>query len=238
MDEKSVTKINVLDKGYVRLVDSMGGDISIVNAARVSYDKESTEFDEKDERLLAFLLREKHFSPLRHAALTFEIYTPLIVARQWWKHAVASTYVDDQLGWNESSRRYITEDEQFYIPGDHDWRSKPENSKQGSGENLPGTWGGEWTEALEEYVSRGVALYEQAMDAGIAPEQARLFLPAYGLYVRSRWTTSLAATIHFLSQRLDSHAQAEIREYARAVYDLTYEKFPVTLTAAKEAGLL
>lgn len=233
-----MSTIKVLDKGYVRLVDTLGTDLSVVNAARVSYDKESTEFNEKDERLLAFLLREKHFSPLRHAALTFEIYTPLIVARQWWKHAVASTYVDDQNGWNESSRRYVTENEEFYVPGAEEWRSKPENSKQGSGAFLNMADGLYWTEQLEQYVSVGLALYEDALDAGIAPEQARLFLPAYGLYVRSRWTISLAGALHFLSQRLDSHAQWEIREYAKAVYDLTKQQFPVTLAAAETAGLL
>ena len=112
-----MTKLNVLDdKGYVRLVDVLGNDLSIVNAARVSYDKESNEFENKDEKLINFLIREGHTSPLRHAALTFEIYAPLMVARQWWKYAVASSQIDDQNGWNESSRRYITEKEEFYIP--------------------------------------------------------------------------------------------------------------------------
>ena len=111
-----MNKIDVLDKGYVRLVDVLGSDLSIVNAARVSYDKESQDITEKDEKLIAFLIREKHTSPLRHAALTFEVYAPLMVARQHWKYAVASTHIDDQNGWNESSRRYITEKEEFYLP--------------------------------------------------------------------------------------------------------------------------
>jgi thymidylate synthase (FAD) len=109
----------------------MGDDLSIVNAARVSYDKESPEYSERDGKLLDFLIDEGHMSPLRHAALTFEIYAPLMVARQWWKYAVGSTHVDDQNGWNESSRRYITEKEEFYFP--YEWRTAPENSKQGSG---------------------------------------------------------------------------------------------------------
>jgi len=88
----------VLDKGYVRLVDTLGNDLSVVNAARVSYDKESSEFSERDEKLLSFLWREKHTSPFRHAAVTFEIYAPLMVARQWWKYAVSSTHIDDQNG--------------------------------------------------------------------------------------------------------------------------------------------
>lgn len=233
-----MTTITVLDKGYVRLADTLGTDLSVVNAARVSYDKESSEFNEKDDKLLKFLLREKHFSPLRHAALTFEVYMPLIVARQWWKHVVASTYVDDQAGWNESSRRYITENEEFYIPAASEWRSKPENSKQGSGDFLPADEGMGWSDDLCAHVDRSLALYDAAMEAGIAPEQARLFLPAYGLYVRSRWTTSLAAVIHFLSQRLDSHAQKEIRDYANAVYKLVKQQFPKTMKAVEEAGLL
>lgn len=231
-----MTTITVLDKGYVRLVDTLGTDLSVVNAARVSYDKESTEFSERDERLLAFLLREKHTSPLRHAALTFEVYMPLIVARQWYKHAVASAYVDDQNGWNESSRRYVTENEEFYIPLGEEWRTKPDNSKQGSGAPLSLEDGVEWTIKLQDYVDRGLALYDEAMDSGIAPEQARLFLPAYGLYVRARWTVSLAAIVHFLAQRTDSHAQFEIQEYARAVESLTTQAFPVTLRAVKDAG--
>ena len=134
-------KIDVLDKGYVRLVDTMGTDLSVANAARVSYDKESILREDgsliiADQRLIKFLWNEKHTSPFRHAAMTFEVYAPLFVARQWWKHTVASTHIDDQNGWNESSRRYITEKEEFYIPKGSDWRSKPENSKQGSGENL------------------------------------------------------------------------------------------------------
>ncbi len=127
-----MNKINVLDNGYVRLVDVLGNDLSVVNAARVSYDKEVEEFGPKDEKLIKFLIREGHTSPFRHAALTFEVYAPLFVARQWWKYAVASTHVDEQNGWNESSRRYITEAEEFYVPSASAWRSKPENSKQKS----------------------------------------------------------------------------------------------------------
>ena len=122
-------KIDVLDKGYVRLVDQLGSDLSVANAARVSYDKESTEMSDRDAKLIKFLWDEAHTSPFRHAAMTFEVYAPLVVARQWWKYAVASTHIDDQNGWNESSRRYITENEEFYIPNGTEWRSKPENSK-------------------------------------------------------------------------------------------------------------
>jgi thymidylate synthase (FAD) len=223
--------IPVLDKGYVSLVNVMGNDLSIVNAARVSYDKESEEFSERDEKLLSFLVREGHTSPFRHAAVTFEVYAPLFVARQWWKYAVASTHIDDQNGWNESSRRYITEQEQFYIPMDNEWRSKPENSKQGSGDPLVESIGKELTDKMAKTISLGVSLYHEAMDAGVAPELARLFLPAYGMYVRWRWTVSLQGVMTFLNQRMEHDAQVEIQQYAFAVKDLVAEHFPHSFKA-------
>ena len=231
------TKIDVLDKGYVRLVDVLGNDLSITNAARVSYDKESKLRDDgsltlNDQKLLKFLWDEGHTSPFRHAAMTFEVYAPLFVARQWWKHTVASSHVDDQNGWNESSRRYITENEEFYIPKGHEWRSKPENSKQGSGEPLITDVGGYFTNKLWDTVESGKKLYDKALEAGIAPEQARLFLPAYGMYVRWRWTVSLHGALNFLNQRLPQDAQHEIREYAEAVKQLTKQSFPNTYQVA------
>jgi thymidylate synthase (FAD) len=226
-----MTKINVLDKGYVRLVDTLGNDLSVVNAARVSYDKEVAEFGKADERLINFLIREGHTSPFRHAALTFEVYAPLFVARQWWKYAVASTHVDEQNGWNESSRRYITEDEEFYVPSASAWRSKPENSKQGSGEPIHFSLGYHYTNKLNEFIEMGTQLYHEAMTDNIAPEIARLFLPAYGMYVRWRWTVSLQGVMTFLDQRLEHDAQKEIQEYALAVKDLSHEAFPETFKA-------
>jgi len=226
-----MNKINVLDKGYVRLVDTLGNDLSVVNAARVSYDKETSEFTQKDERLIDFLIREGHTSPFRHAALTFEVYAPLFVARQWWKYAVASTHVDDQNGWNESSRRYITEDEEFYVPEAGAWRSKPENSKQGSGEPVTEEIGADYTAILEGMIRTGEKAYHTAMEDGIAPELARLFLPAYGMYVRWRWTVSLQGVLTFLEQRMEHDAQWEIQQYAFAVKDLSHGAFPETFKA-------
>lgn len=229
-------KIDVLDKGYVRLVDTLGNDLSIVNAARVSYDKESEVFEEKDQKLLNFLIREGHTSPLRHAALTFEVYAPLMVARQWWKYAVSSTHIDDQNGWNESSRRYITENEEFYIPQANEWRSKPENSKQGSGPVVSDNVGLGMYVKLSNYVDQGLKFYQDAIDTGIAPEQARLFLPAYGMYVRWRWTVSLQGVLTFLDQRLEHDAQKEIQDYAKAIKKLTADAFPATLKFVKEGS--
>jgi len=241
-------KIECLDKGYVALVDSMGTDLSAVNAARASYDKASDEFSGRDQKLLNFLVREKHMSVFRHASMTFEVYAPLMVARQWFKYAVASSHLEDQQGWNESSRRYITEEPAFYVPGAEEWRSKPENSKQGSGTPLESgndisdwmwselgegklEYGRGWTEELEDHVARGEKLYEEAMANGVCAEQARLFLPAYGMYVRWRWTTSLATVMHFLAERLEHDAQLEIQEYAKAVLELTRNTFPRTIEA-------
>jgi thymidylate synthase (FAD) len=227
-------KESVLDKGYVRLVDTLGNDLSIVNAARVSYDKESEEYSDKDVKLINFLIREDHTSPLRHAALTFEVYAPLMVARQWWKYAVASTHIDDQNGWNESSRRYITEQEEFYIPTKDQWRSKPENSKQGSGEPLNEVIGSLFTEGLIQHVEESIEKYQGALSEGVAPELARLYLPAYGMYVRWRWTVSLQGVMTFLDQRLPHDAQVEIQEYAKAIEKLTKLAFPEVMRVASE----
>ena len=133
--------------------------------------------------------------------------------------------------WNESSRRYITEDPVFMIPGADEWRAAPENSKQGSGDTLDTALGTVISKSLEDHISASLQLYEKALEDGVCAEQARLFLPAYGMYVRWVWTGSLQAVAHFLSLRLDSHAQKEIRDYAEAVQTLTKEKFPVSLAA-------
>lgn len=234
-ESTEMNRVECLDQGYVRLVDHMGDDLSATNAARVSYDKETTELSERDKGLLRFLLREGHTSPFRHAAVCYEVYAPLFVARQWWKYAVASSHIDDQNGWNESSRRYITEEPIFHIPEPNEWRSAPENSKQGSGDPLPDLSGVFYTNLLEEYISRGEELYQMALDGRVAPEQARLFLPAYGMYVRWRWTTSLQGVLHFLAQRLEHDAQKEIQIFAQAVKDLTEPLFPVTFEAYWEA---
>jgi thymidylate synthase (FAD) len=228
---KDIMRVDVLDKGYVRLVGASGTDLQVVNAARASFDKESTEITDADRRLIKYLARNKESSPFRHSHLTFEVYAPLMVARQWWKYAVASTHLEDGTSWNETSRRYVTENNKFYIPGDEEWRSAPENMKQGSGEAVTPIIGSVMTRNLLEYVEEGEKLYQLAMDAGVAAEQARLFLPAYGLYVRWRWTPSLAATIHFLQERLGQGAQHEITKYAEGVYTLAHMAYPESIGA-------
>ena len=224
-------QIPVLDHGYVRLISNLGSDIDVVNAARVSFDKEVKELSEKDSNLISFLVREKHDSTLRHCVMSFEVYAPLMVARQWYKHAIASSHLDDQLGWNESSRRYITENEQFYIPAPHQWRGVPENRKQGSGEAVDLYTGARYTKKMEKAVQAGLAAYTEALEDGVAPEQARLLLPSYAMYVRWRWTTSLNAVLHFVSLRLGHGAQYEIMEYAKVINEMVQEHYPVTAKA-------
>lgn len=229
-----VTQFSVLDHGYVRLINNMGSDLDIVNAARVSFDKEVSDLSDSDIKLINFLVKHKHDSTLRHCVMTFEVYAPLMVARQWWKHHIGSAALDDQDGWNESSRRYVTENEQFYIPAIDAWRSVPENRKQGSGEPIELDKAAKYHQAMIRTVRDGHNLYLEALADGVAPEQARLLLPAYAMYVRWRWTVSLNGLLHFLSLRLGHGAQYEIVEYAKVINTIVEEHYPITTKAWNE----
>lgn len=219
-------KIDCLDKGYVRLVDHMGSDVSAVNAARVSFDKESKEFTEKDEKLLKYLAAHGHTSPFRHAFVSLELYAPLMVCRQLWKYCVASSHIESSQAWNEVSKRYTAENTEFTVPRPGEWRSAPTDKKQGSGEPIDYDLGRKFTTMLEMSQVAGENLYNEAMKAGICAEQARLFLPAYGLYVRWRWAGSLAMFLHVLDQRLHHDAQKETQEYAKAIATIVKELYP------------
>jgi thymidylate synthase (FAD) len=228
--------INVLDHGYVRLVDHMGSDLTPVNAARASFGKASETFTERDARLLAFLVNHGHTSPFRHAIVQFEVKAPMMIANQWRKYRVGSThslafdYTQDEMwAWNESSRRYVTEEPQFYVPKATEWRSAPESKKQGSGEPVDFPYGNKWSYNMRFVTQNLVSIYEQAMADGICAEQARLFLPAYAMYVTWYWTASLQSVCHFLNERLSHDAQSEIRDYASAVYSLVKPLFPVSV---------
>lgn len=221
--------IAVLDNGYVRLVDVMGSDLSVANAARASFAKESSQMSTDDARLINFLARENHMSPFRHAFATFEFKAPLLVARQHWKYVVGSDHTMDS--WNESSRRYVTMEPEFYIPKLNEWRLAPDNKKQGSGGPIDPWTGSILTEELKKYIEQGEALYKLAMDNGAAPEQARLFLPAYAMHVVYRWSCSLQSVALFLNQRLAQDAQHEITKYAEAVKDLITPHFPISLSS-------
>jgi thymidylate synthase (FAD) len=227
-----MTKISVLDHGYVRLVEHLGTDLSVVNAARVSFAKESQTFRDADIRLLQYLAKNGHTSPFRHAFLCFEVCAPLLVARQWWKYVVGSDHVMD--GWNEVSRRYVTMEPEFYRPTS--WRVAPENRKQGSGGAAPEASQERLQVLLEAVIAQGQAAYDEALTLGVAPEQARLLLPAYGMYTAWRWSASLQSVCHFLNQRLAHDAQDEIRQYADAVLQLTQPLFPYSVAALVTAA--
>jgi thymidylate synthase (FAD) len=226
--------IPVLDHGYVRLINNFGSDLDVVNAARVSFNKEVSTLSDSDIKLINFLVREKHDSVLRHCVLSFEIYAPLMIARQWWKHHVGASSLDGQNGWNESSRRYITEKEEFYIPSPERWRKAPESRKQGSGGAVDKDTGAKYFQRLRASVRQGLEDYQEALNDGIAPEQARLLLPAYAMYVRWRWTASLNAVLHFISLRNKEDAQYEISEYARAINTVIHQYYPNTTSAWNE----
>jgi thymidylate synthase (FAD) len=222
--------IKVLDKGYVRLVTTMGQDVSVVNAARVSFNKSTTVITERDKKLLRFLLRNDHLSPFRHAAIAFEVKAPLMVARQWWKYVVGSDHSMD--GWNEVSRRYVEEDPEFYIP--EVWRSAPDNKKQGSGEERSPGHSQTLSERLREDTIIATAVYQKALQEGICAEQARLFLPANAMYTTWWWTASLQSVLHFLDQRVAHDAQWEIQQYAQVVEKIVEQEFGWVHEAWKE----
>lgn len=226
--------VTFLNNSYVRLESVTGTDLTTVNSARVSYDKKTDVLTEKDVRLIRFLAKHKHTSPFRHAFLTFECFVPLFVARQHWKHIIGSGFEeanqDPFVAWNESSRRYVTEEPEFYLPSADEWRSVPDNKKQGSGAPVETEYGRLITSRLQNHINESVELYDEAIEQGIAPELARLFLPAYALQIRYYWSASLQGVIHFLNLRLGHEAQVEIQLLAKAVLELTKEHFPVSVT--------
>lgn len=220
-------KINVLDAGYVVLHDILGSDLSVVNSARTSYGKKAEEMTVRDERLIKYLANHDHTSPFRHATLQFEVKAPLMIARQWWKYVVGSTWQDPLQAWNESSRRYITEENAYHLPDA--FRSAPENSKQGSGENVADDVRDKYMTLLHHHQMTGEQLYQDMMADGICAEQARLALSAYGLYVTFYWTASLQGVAHLVNQRIKSDAQKEFQDYASAVKLLAEEAFPISM---------
>lgn len=222
-------KKQVLDHGYLLTLDTMGSDLTIVNSARVSFDKSVESLGRRDYSLIDYLISHRHDSVLRHCAMSFEIYAPLFVARQWWKHHVGATAVDDQNGWNESSRRYVTEEPQFYVPAS--WRAASDNKKQGSSGEVEDDISDKYSDILRYFADTGMNMYNNAMNDGIATEQARLFLPAYSMYIRWRWTASLNALLHFIDLRRHDGAQWEIQQYANVLAEEVKKAFPITYTS-------
>jgi len=216
-------------KSLVMLLDSMGNSLSVVNDARQSFDNRKEQWDEKDEKLLNYLAREHHTSPFRGVVFKWHVKTPLFIARQWWKHTVASTYVDDQLGWNEKSFRYCSaEDAQFYVPST--FLQQAETNRQASGGPLSTSGQSRATIFYEEALSVAKAAYEELVAMGVSKEQARAVLPA-AIYTSFTWTCSLQALFHFISLRMGKGAQAEITAYAEALLKLARPIAPEAFAA-------
>ena len=209
--------MNVLDKGFVHLVDVMGSDLSIVNAARISFGRESESMNDKDRKLLRYLWNHQHTSPFRHATLQFHIKAPLFVLRQWMKHQVG-------CAWNEISGRYVKFNPEFYVP--EVWREQHPSNKQGSQGEIADSKSAEIL--YESNMKCAVEDYYELLAMGVCKEQARMVLPL-SLYSECYWTASLQAVMHFLKLREDEHSQKEIRDYAQAVRVLAQKQFPEAL---------
>lgn len=219
-----------IGSGYVTLVDVMGTDLTPINAAKASFKRRSDSYGEKEERLKRYLIDAKHLSVFRHNILTFEIKAPLMVTRQLQRYITGCAH-DEFYAINEASYRYVTDDFEFYIPSSRDWRGAPDNKKQGSKGYVDINIGGYATSRLADIVHKSVEIYNELLELGIAPEQARLVLPAYGMMITWWMTISLQGLFHLLNERLDSHAMEETRWVAEAMQTLAKDKFPRTFEA-------
>lgn len=219
----------------VKLIDSMGSDLSVVNAARVSFDKESElepvfegedvvdrVLSDKDKKLINYLAKHKHFSPFNHAFLTFRIKAPIFVARQLVKHKF--------MPWNEVSRRYVASAPEFYFPDK--WRKASENVKQGSSdEEYDVTYD---IQHVEENIQSLLNMYEQFINTGMCAEQARMILPQ-NMMTEWMWSGTLGAYADMLKLRLDPHTQYESRIVAQQIKEQIEPLFPVSLKALLES---
>jgi thymidylate synthase (FAD) len=198
-------------------IDSMGDDLTVVNSARVSFAKEAYEMEDKDERLISYLAKHNHWTPFSHPQITLRETVPIFVARQRFKHMVGFTY-------NEVSRRYVDDDPVFHRP--EYWREKPEGSiKQGSaGQHQESR---HFTNMYEELCRHAQILYEQMINEGIAPEQARMCLPQ-SMYTEYYVTGSLAAYARAYTQRTHDGAQKEIQQLAIKWDEIISKLFPVS----------
>jgi thymidylate synthase (FAD) len=207
--------------GFVKIIDVLGADTTIVNAARVSYGKQTTEMNENDIKLLRYLADHEHSSPFRHCYIQMHVKAPEFVARQWYKHIVGTEYTFKDTGWNEISGRYVTYDLEAYKP--EVLLKQSQSSKQGS--STEPVANEELAAKFHKSIEDSLAVYNELVNAGVAKEQARMVLPL-SFYTEWYWTASLQAVCHFVNLRTDSHAQNEIREYARAVDELVKDLFP------------
>jgi len=244
MVESEKEEMKVLDAGHVELVDHMGSDLTVANAARVSFDNESKwghidghghgVLSERDIKLIRYLAKHNHWTPFAHPQITLRIKAPVSIRTQCFKHKQG--FVE-----NEVSRRYVDNPPEFYHPK---WRHKPDgNAKQGSDGWLECVDGGGETsggfathplyESYKHLMNNALRTYEELLTSNVAPEQARFCLPQ-GMYTEWYWTGSLAAYARFYKQRIDDHAQWEIRQYAEAVGKIIQPLFPVSWTQLTE----
>ncbi len=204
----------------VDYISHMGDDLTVVNAARVSFDKESTNVTHDDDKLITYLATHGHWTPFSHPQITLRYTVPIFVARQEFKHIVGFTR-------NEVSRRYVNDAPEFYTPDI--WRSKPEGSmKQGSGSKPMDSeyWHGHYT----NYLSKCQSMYNSMLHDGMAPEMARMVLPQ-SMMTSYYVTGSLVAFARMVNQRTDRHAQVEIQALARHVSEMIEPLFPISWAA-------
>lgn len=211
---------SALDGGFVALEDILGSDLTVVNAARVSYDKRKEQLDAADVRLISYLAENQHFTPFAQPQIRFHIKMPLFIARQWFKHTVGLTR-------NEISRRYVSTTPTLHIPAE--LRLAAYNVKQGSSSQAhPDSW--LFREQIEEIYATLLRQYENLIAAGVCAEQARMILPQ-SMYTEFIETGSLAAYARIYYLRAESHAQKEIQEYAAAIARCIQPQFPVSWKA-------
>lgn len=214
-------RIGVLDKGFVQYISHMGDDLMVVNAARVSFNKKSTQLTDKDAKLISYLAKHKHWTPFAHPQITLHIKAPISIRTQLFKHKQG--FVE-----NEVSRRYVKDEPDYYIP---EWRSAPTNgAKQGSEDFIDDLAIEDYDRAYNRSAMDAIDTYNMLLKEGVAPEQARFVLPQ-GTYTEWWWTGSLAAYARVYALRSDPHAQWEVREYAKAISDLIKPLFPVAWEA-------
>jgi thymidylate synthase (FAD) len=203
------------------LIDSMGSDARVVDAARVSFSKEASNYTpEQNSKLLKYLATHGHFTPYTHPQITLRETVPIFVARQRFKHVIGFTY-------NEESRRYVDDTPEFFIP--EVWRRRPDGSvKQGSGSDHQATEG--WEVAYRAFINDAADLYAEMITDGVAPEQARMVLPQ-SMFTSYYVTGSLSAWARAYKLRIDPHAQKEIQELAKQWDSIIRPLFPESWAA-------
>jgi thymidylate synthase (FAD) len=217
-----VSRIDVLDDGFVRLDGHMGDDLSVANAARVSFGSRSDELDERNRGLIRFLMRERHGTPFEHNAFRFHIRCPIFVAREWFRHRVGS--------FNELSGRYTELPEAFYLPAAEDVRTQVGKPGAYSFETVAPEVADRTRDTMREAYAAAYRAYRAMLDEGIAKEVARAVLPV-GIYTEFYWTVNARSIMNFLGLRNHETAQREIRAYAAAVEELWGAHMPVTHAA-------